>query len=194
VWLGAEIWGVNEDGSFMASPRLLPADDMAIFHRHQEAMGLELSATFEDSSISYPEGHRAHGHGKVGINNASLVYRSLLAFTHAKGTTFRDVRAPAKLQQSRRRKGRPFKIQHKVLVIGDGKPMSGGAQGGGVEGKALHIARGSFATYSAEKPLFGHYVGTVWRPMHVRGSRDYGEVQKQYKVEPGKGGASQSTL
>jgi len=47
---------------------------------------------------------------------------------------------------------------------------------------AHHLVRGHFATYSPEKPLFGKYVGTYWREAHTRGSKDAGEVAKDYEV------------
>lgn len=48
--------------------------------------------------------------------------------------------------------------------------------------RALHICRGHFAHYTAERRLFGKYEGTFWHPMHVRGSKDAGEVIKDYKI------------
>ena len=48
--------------------------------------------------------------------------------------------------------------------------------------KALHICRGHFASYTEERPLFGKYTGTFWRPAHVRGSAEFGEVRKTYNV------------
>ena len=48
--------------------------------------------------------------------------------------------------------------------------------------RALHICRGNFAHYTEDKPLFGKYTGTYWRPMHVRGSKQFGEVIKDYRV------------
>lgn len=60
----------------------------------------------------------------------------------------------------------------------------GNSDGLGIK-RALHICRGHFATYSPEHPLFGKYVGTYWRPDHVRGSKDQGEVHKKYKVSIG---------
>jgi len=48
--------------------------------------------------------------------------------------------------------------------------------------RALHICRGHFATYTPEHPLFGKYVGTFWRPDHVRGTKESGEVHKKYSV------------
>lgn len=47
---------------------------------------------------------------------------------------------------------------------------------------ALHICRGNFATYTDDAPLFGKHTGTYWRPMHVRGSKQHGEVKKDYRV------------
>lgn len=54
--------------------------------------------------------------------------------------------------------------------------------------KALHICRGHFAHYTPESPLFGKYVGTFWRPDHVRGSKENGEVHKRYEVKLPAGG------
>jgi hypothetical protein len=59
----------------------------------------------------------------------------------------------------------------------------GGSEQSGLQ-RALHICRGHFAHYTPEHPLFGKYVGTFWRPDHVRGSADHGTVRKDYKVSP----------
>lgn len=47
--------------------------------------------------------------------------------------------------------------------------------------RALHICRGHFATYTEEHPLFGKYVGTFFRPSHVRGASEAGVIVKDYK-------------
>lgn len=57
----------------------------------------------------------------------------------------------------------------------------GGIEQNGLK-KALHICRGHFATYTDEKPLFGHFTGTVWKPSHVRGNVTEGIVSKDYRV------------
>ena len=49
--------------------------------------------------------------------------------------------------------------------------------------KALHLVRGHFATYTADKPLFGHTVGTVWKPSHVRGDLKNGAIIKDYSIK-----------
>jgi hypothetical protein len=54
--------------------------------------------------------------------------------------------------------------------------------------RALHICRGSFATYTEDAPLFGRVVGTVWRPPHVKGNEAAGKVNKNYKIKRPKNG------
>lgn len=57
------------------------------------------------------------------------------------------------------------------------------SEGGNEIKRAMHICRGHFATYGDHNPLFGKHTGTFWRPMHVRGHKEVGEVRKSYKVE-----------
>jgi hypothetical protein len=47
---------------------------------------------------------------------------------------------------------------------------------------ALHICRGHFRTYTPDKPLFGKVTGTIFVPMHARGSAQEGIVVQNYKV------------
>jgi hypothetical protein len=48
--------------------------------------------------------------------------------------------------------------------------------------KALHICRGHFRTYTAEKPLFGRVTGTFFVAQHARGSVHEGVVIQDYRV------------
>jgi hypothetical protein len=50
----------------------------------------------------------------------------------------------------------------------------------------FHLVRGTFATYTADKPLFGNpkLVGRFWRPPHARGKKENGEVVKDYRIDP----------
>lgn len=52
------------------------------------------------------------------------------------------------------------------------------------EERRMHIVRGHFATYTADKPLFGRAsgVGKFWHPAHVRGNMAAGAVVKDYEV------------
>ena len=46
----------------------------------------------------------------------------------------------------------------------------------------VHLCMGHMKTYTAAKPLFGHYVGNVWCPPHARGNRALGVVHKDYAL------------
>ena len=91
---------------------------------------------------------------------------------------------PAKVAKKRLKSGKEPGVTYHTLLIdparrqlrGEGKSDETGLK------RALHLCRGSFATYTAEKPLFGHYVGTVWRPAHAKGAKSKGEVRKDYVV------------
>lgn len=109
-------------------------------------------------------------------------------FSHCKNVEIVDApEVPYKIRRKRELKlGRPV-VQFRELVIdpsmtqkryegGSGQPRQRGT-------KSLHIARGHFATYSADRPLFGKYSGTFWKPAHVRGSAEVGMVGKDYAVK-----------
>lgn len=49
---------------------------------------------------------------------------------------------------------------------------------------SFHFCRGHFKIYTAEKPLFGKYVGTFWWDAHARGSIKKGSVTKDYSISP----------
>lgn len=108
-----------------------------------------------------------------------------ISFMHCKNVAVSPVDPPTKLSRKYERKhGRPLTRYH-VLEI---EPMKrvlkteGRSDEVGLK-KALHIARGHFRTYSEEKPLFGKFAGTVWVPQHLRGSKDRGQVKKDYAVK-----------
>lgn len=116
---------------------------------------------------------------------ADIIFLAL-SFMHCKNVTLDSARAVGSRQQIRRmvRMGaRP--AEFKTIVIDPLRaPSPGKSTGEKREShKSLHIARGHFAHYSDDKPLFGKYTGTFWRPAHVRGSEDAGKVFKDYKVK-----------
>jgi hypothetical protein len=109
-----------------------------------------------------------------------------LSFIHCKNVIKVANYPPNKLQKARVKKGKlPF-VRYYTLNIDPMKQTlkkEGRAEKIGLQ-KALHICRGHFATYTAEAPLFGRYVGTYWKPMHVRGKVQKGVVIKDYNVLP----------
>lgn len=113
-----------------------------------------------------------------------MIVMLAISFTHAKNVRTVDVEPPAKVAAKRRKAGKPVGVTYKTLVIDGMKEVlrtEGGVERNGLK-KALHICRGHFATYTADKPLFGKVTGTFWKPMHTRGSKARGEVKKDYKV------------
>lgn len=108
-----------------------------------------------------------------------------LSFMHCKNVSQRGVEQGSFERQVWRKKhGRPL-VRYHVLDIDPMRKVlnsEGGAQEAGLK-KALHICRGHFATYTAEKPLFGNVTGTFWKPQHVRGNAKRGAVVKDYRVK-----------
>lgn len=110
-----------------------------------------------------------------------------LSFMHCKGVTTTEMEQP-QTRQARRlqeRKGEKPPVRYHVLHI---EPMKrilrdeGGAEETGIT-KALHICRGHFAKYTSERPLFGKFVGTVWREAHIRGRDADHVVEKTYAID-----------
>lgn len=108
-----------------------------------------------------------------------------VSFMHCKNVA-RIVQTPPVRAATRhaRKYGRPLtkyytlEIQPmKAILEREGKASEVGLK------RALHICRGHFAVYSSDKPLFGKYAGTFWKPQHVRGSKEQGEVVKDYSVK-----------
>jgi hypothetical protein len=79
------------------------------------------------------------------------------------------------------------KIEYKVIVLPDGtrstRPSAGRDRSSASRPIPLHTVRGHFATYGPDHPMFGRHVGTFWRPPAVRGSRKYGEITHDYRLE-----------
>lgn len=47
-----------------------------------------------------------------------------------------------------------------------------------------HLVRGHFKTFTEDAPLFGKLVGTYWWESAVRGTKERGEIKKDYKIYP----------
>lgn len=112
------------------------------------------------------------------------IYGLAISFTHCKNVEMRETEE-SNGRQFHKRSGVPV-FKYKTLHI---EPMKktlrtdGGLADSGLS-KALHICRGHFATYTEERPLFGHFVGTVWKPQHVRGNAKCGIIDKDYTSNP----------
>ena len=109
-----------------------------------------------------------------------------LSFLNCKNVVLEDAPFKGSRQHRRALERKGIKqTKFKTLVIEPMKQVlktEGGIEHNGLK-KALHICRGHFATYSDDRPLFGKYSGTYWKPAHVRGNADNGTVYKDYKVK-----------
>lgn len=118
------------------------------------------------------------------VGSFSIFVLFTLSLMHVKNIELID--QPLTRQQRRRkeRKNEPF---YKVLAIEPFKTQvrNEARRTGQTDLQvALHICRGNFATYTEDKPLFGKFVGTYFRPAHMRGNAKHGEVIKDYKINP----------
>lgn len=84
--------------------------------------------------------------------------------------------------------GAPKRKRHKkplhsyyVLQIAD-RVKSAKGKAKNIWSNRVHLCCGHIKTYTAERPLFGHYVGNVWCPPHARGNKDNGVIHKDYKL------------
>lgn len=125
------------------------------------------------------------------MSQADPVALLTLAFMNCRNVTVQDHLPTRQQRRALQRQGDPV-VTFKTLTI---EPMrrvlssEGQMDQVGLK-KALHICRGHFAHYSDDKPLFGKYSGQFWRPAHVRGTTEAGEVVKDYAVRAPKGRAA----
>ena len=77
-------------------------------------------------------------------------------------------------------------VYKKLVVLLPGQRKAGGGAKGDPENNIrMHVCRGHFADHR-ERGLFGkeHLRGIYWVPMHVKGSKEVGEVVKHYELRP----------
>lgn len=109
-----------------------------------------------------------------------------ISYMHCKNIDQQTHTPPPKLSKAHAKKhGKPL-LKYRTLVI---QPLmkggKGGSSGGGGGGeKSHHFVRGHFADYR-EKGLFGreNMKRIFWFDMHMRGSKDVGEVIGDYEVK-----------
>lgn len=115
---------------------------------------------------------------------ATQVILLAMTFANCKNVFLQEHHTPPKVARKRAKAGKPIGTSYKTLLIDPMREVlktEGNVEKNGLK-KALHICRGHFATYTDDKPLFGKVTGTFWKPMHVRGSKERGEVKKDYVI------------
>lgn len=112
-----------------------------------------------------------------------------LSFAHCRNVERVTQHAPVKLNKKRVSRGLPPFNRHYTLTI---EPMrriiqheldlARGRHTNSDIGMAMHRVRGHFKTYTPDKPLMGHAVGTWFWSDNIRGSEKRGTVKKTYAV------------
>ena len=105
-----------------------------------------------------------------------------IKFANCKNIVHRENNLDEGIIHQRKRKNK-FPITKYYTLEIDGKTKDKvNLENKGLWTNSLHICRGHFKNYTSDAPLFGHYVGTVWCPMHTKGTEYSGKVIKDYKI------------
>lgn len=117
-------------------------------------------------------------------NFAATVVHTFALF-HSRGVIVRE----ASLSRGARRRLQPKlasaeKIRIKWIDIDpDSDPSNPEHRGRLPAYMPLHLVRGNYAIYTKERPLFGWFVGQIWRPQHLRGNKGFGEIDHRYAIK-----------
>lgn len=112
-----------------------------------------------------------------------------LCLLHTKNITLKDEPAPF-ISKKKKQEARPESVglRFKTLDIAPLKEqvrytsVSAKEESGDEIKRALHLCRGHYRRYTEEKKLFGRQTGIFWIPEHMRGSKEAGEIKKDYRV------------
>jgi len=106
-----------------------------------------------------------------------------ISFMHCKNITIKEILPPEKVNRKRVKNNKKPLVRYHVLNI---EPMKtvlkrvGNIESNGFK-KAIHICRGHFKNYQGAG-LFGKHKGLYWWDMHLRGNKEEGLINKDYKV------------
>lgn len=176
----------NEDGTSLyrgVTFRSLDKNTTALVPGHFELIYAE-DGVLEEFVVRFLDETEGEAHSKL---VTSLIATTLTGFmfSHCKNVEIVEELPPRQIRRAMQRRGEHVVKHHEVSVLQSHNVTRGGTGGSRSDSpsRALHIARGHFATYTEDAPLFGKYTGTFWRPAHVRGKADHGTVHKNYKVK-----------
>lgn len=114
-----------------------------------------------------------------------LTLEALVAFAlcHTKGST-REEGTRTRAERRRHSRQKPL-IRHHVLRIPQIEQHVRRIRSDNATGahNAFHLCRGHFARYTEQNPLFGKFVGQVWRQAHFKGKDLKHLVTKSYRFQ-----------
>lgn len=124
---------------------------------------------------------------EVGLHTVSHIADTImtaLCFMNARGTLIdRQCQQPRPERRRREKAGLKPAVRFNTVNIKPLLTRYARPQDAPRGSQPFHWVRGNFARYTEDAPLFGKYVGTVYRPLHAAGSKTEGQVVKTYTVE-----------
>ena len=132
-----------------------------------------------DMSIDYRESEEI-------VNTDLTIFAFVIKFLSCKNIETKRITVPPAIQKKRAKKGKRPLFDHHILVL---KPTKGldrdtGRPGGprSAFDTRIHLCRGHFKEFTADKPLFGRVTGCFWWQPTVRGNKNAGMVTKDYEI------------
>lgn len=171
------VWKAAQDAR-MAEAQAIPDKDERVRLLTEMADGWRASAAEHEEEVLRLRSKIL----RILVYPPLLMAHSLLACKNV-STEVHPVQ-PRVAKAHRRRHGRD-KVTFRTLVVnptGGGRHETLGREDSGDGVKALHIVRGHFKTFTADRPLFGSRVGTWWWSPTARGDEEAGVVVKDYRV------------
>jgi len=111
------------------------------------------------------------------------VIMPFLFLINTKGISTDNIVIPESINKKRIKFGKPPLQSYKVLKFEMPKEYSKNMTPSEIEHmkKRLHTCMGHTRIYTEDAPLFGHYIGPVWIPPHIRGNKELGVITKDYE-------------
>jgi hypothetical protein len=146
---------------------------------HRKTLALECAIPY----LYARQSTKHFGHFKDKIVH---VLAMTFSFCHCKNVVRDESFAPTDRMPKPKRATHPsyryYTLRITPMKAATPNPSADGAPSDGTL-RALHIRRGHFRTYGADRPLFGRVVGTFWVEQHVVGDEKAGVVAKTYAVD-----------
>jgi hypothetical protein len=154
--------------AFPAMARIVINDDNSV----EESLSYDKDAIPEALALSLSE-------------NLSIAYLAL-GWMNSRNVELVDQREPLSRRRKRQRTSDLPSLEYKKIII-DGKSRRSLKSNQEAERRhqRLHVVRGHFKTYTADRPLMGKFVGQYWWHQQTRGETDLGVIHHEYEVKQG---------
>ena len=145
---------------------------------------------FNPSSTTFPIPHTswAWEHMSSCLKGCDLniaLLQTAITLLNCKNIITTKIKAPDLLNKKRRRLGKQELFDYHVLdIVLPPKNKYYKEKSEPLSHNRIHLCRGHFKKYTAERPLFGRNIGLYWWPAALRGQNKDGMVIKDYSCKP----------